>query len=277
MGRNGMTDTYADTMYINNQNGKMVGSKIINIDTIRGCPYGCVSCYAKKTSSRTIRDFATFVRVQKFTGKVHPEYEYRIGNQGDPCLDWKHSEELIQKYKITNIFVVTKLINLKGFTGFFTRLQVSVDPFDRAHFYQTLKNIDIVLKKYPQVKIVIRVRSCSTRRLDLMMLQKESVTFANMRKLPIMETRMRFKDKKAIEDFQLNEDDYEWNRSFLRPKHGLKFIPKVKRYYDCDLYGNHCANCQNCSITWDKKQHKKCGEFISDQMNGKIQCPAETG
>ena len=86
-----MKETYGNTMSRNKQNTKTLGSAIYNIDTFRGCPHACESCYAKKNSAKTIERFEVPVKVEKFVGARQDEYWYRIGNSGDPATGWAYS------------------------------------------------------------------------------------------------------------------------------------------------------------------------------------------
>ena len=256
---------YSNYMFVNNQNQKSAGTEIQNIDTIRGCPLACESCYAKKLSAITIQDFETPIPIEEFTGKVHPDRLYRIGNYGDPCLDWAHSEELVKQYGIFNNFIVTKLVTLKGYTGFFKQLQVSVDTINKTHFELTLQNVWKLKRDFPDVGIVLRIRSIMSRNQELMARQQHAVKFANDLGLPVLETRLRFSKKDSYEKYQLVKEAYEWRGSAVRPKHGLVFVPKAQRYYDCDIYGNKCRDCNNCELPF--KQIKKKGKFIADHYN----------
>jgi hypothetical protein len=262
-----MKPKYSPKMNVNNQNDKGDGTQIMNIDTVRGCHLNCESCYAKRNSARTIENFEIPVKVEEFTGKVHEDRLYRIGNYGDPCINWNHSESLAREYNITNNFVVTKLVYLKGFTGFFNKLQVSVDTLQKGHFDLTLHNIKEVYWKFPHVKMVMRIRSISSHDNVLMMRQQQAVELANELGIPVLDTRLRFQRKDAVDQYLLVEEDYEWRNSFLRPKHGKIFLEDVERYYDCDLFGNHCKDCKNCEITWHDKQFRSEGKFVADLMN----------
>ena len=258
-----MKDTYGNKMNVNTQNSKCFGTAIHNIDTFRGCNLACESCYAKRNSAISIKNFEVPVKVLEFSGKVHDNIWYRIGNSGDPATGWKHSEQLIRKYKLKNFFCVTKLQSTSGFTGFFDKLQVSLDPLNNTHFFRTLKNVEYIIKNHPKVKIILRVRSVSTTNILIMALQDTAVKFADMNHLPIMETRMRFNNRAAFEKYNLVTEDYEWRGSYYRPRHGLKLLVGVKKYYDCDLFGMKCINCSNCTIPWSKEQFNKKGEFIA--------------
>jgi hypothetical protein len=262
-----MRDNYSPVMNVNTQNSKGDGSNIMNIDTIRGCPFSCTGCYAKKNSARTIKHFEVPVLVDGFSGRVHNDKLYRIGNYGDPCIDWTHSELLVKKYNILNNFIVTKLIKLDGFTGFFDRLQVSVDTINKAHFKITMQNIWKLKRDFPHVKIVMRIRSLISHDQELMTRQREAVVFANQYDIPVLDTRVRFSKKDDLQKYNLVEEAYEWRQSYLRPKHGKIFLEKVSKYYDCDLFGNHCKNCKNCEITWNDTQYKRDGDFVADLMN----------
>jgi len=256
-------ETYTNKMNRNQQNTKCLGSEIYNIDTFRGCPNNCESCYAKRNSAIVIKNFEIPVKVKEFVGKLQKDVWYRIGNSGDPAMNWKYSEELIKKWKFPKFFCVTKLQSIKGFSGFFDKLQVSVDLLNSKHFFKTLDNVKKLLKNYPTIKIMLRVRSLSTYDPKIILLQDIVVKFANTYNLPILETRMRFNNKTAFEKYKLCEDDYEWRGSYYRPHHGLKFIVGAKKYYDCDLFGMKCANCGNCTLPWTTEQFDKEGEFIA--------------
>lgn len=264
MGCKGRRPTYSDTVSINYQNLKSAGSEICNIDTIRGCPYSCWFCYSRKISALSIEHFEVPIRVQKFRGKPHDDRIYRIGNAGDPCYDWKHSEELIRRYNISNFFCVTKLLNIKNFTGYFDKLQVTLDPTNKIHLHITLHMVDKILKEFPHVKIVLRILTLSTLDIQCWKLMDTAVKFANMRGLPVLETRLRFFRREYLERFSVIEKDYYFKNGGFYPKPGLSFIKsKVDKYYDCDLFGEKCKNCPNCEITWDSVQFNKKGNFLT--------------
>ena len=63
-------ETYGNKMNRNSQNTKCKGSEIYNIDTFRGCPHNCESCYANRNSSIAIQKFEIPKRVEKFVGKL---------------------------------------------------------------------------------------------------------------------------------------------------------------------------------------------------------------
>jgi len=258
-----MNKTYNDTVQINAQNEKVKGTNIHSSDTIRGCPNGCESCWAKRNSCRSIEHFEKPIKVNHFKGKVKQDDWYRFGNQGDPAIDWEHSEKVVKKLNIKKFFAVTKLLSLKGFTGYFKNLQVSVDPLNKTHFFRTLENVTKLMRDFPETRIVLRVRSCSTYDVGILILQDTIVKFANERGLPIMETRVRFNNKSAFEKYSLVKEDYHWNKGYYRPKNGLIFLTGVERYYDCDLYGLKCKNCSNCTSTWEDVQFHKKGNFIA--------------
>jgi len=265
-----MKKVFGSTMSRNKQNTKCKGSAIFNIDTFRGCPNKCESCYAKRNCAITIQNFDKAIKVEKFVGKRQKDIWYRVGNSGDPATNWKYSEKLLKLWGFQQFFSVTKLQTIKGFSGFFNKLQVSVDPLNKKHFLKTLANIEILLKKFPEVKMVLRVRTVSTIDLDILMLQDTAIKFANMHNLPILETRMRFNNNTAFDKYNLVKSDYEWRGSYYRPLHGLKFLLGVKKYYDCDLFGMKCINCANCTNTWSKEQFDKEGKFIAPSKRVRV-------
>lgn len=257
-------ETYGNYMSRNSQNTKTLGSAIRNIDTFRGCPHACESCYAKKNSAKTIEKFEIPVKVEKFTGKRQDDDWYRIGNSGDPASGWAYSEQLVKEQGFKKFFCVTKLQNLRGFTGYFDKLQVSVDTINEKHFERTLKNVETILKEFPRVKIMLRIRSISTTNLILMMRQNEAVAFANAHDLPVLETRVRFNKKSSREKYDLSPEDYEMRQDKItRPVHGKKFVVGANRFYDCDMNGAKCESCSNCTLPWSDKQYEKKGDFIA--------------
>jgi len=260
--------SYTETVKCNQQNDKSKGSLIFNTDTSRGCNNNCFDCYPDYGSMKI--DFKKVVLVKEYEGKPKDDAWYRFGNSGDPANNWKHSEKIVEKKGFKNFFCVTKLQNIKGFTGFFNKLQVSVDPLNPHHFGRTLDNVEKILKQFPKVKIILRVRSVSTTDFNLLYLMDVAVKFANTHNLPIMETRMRFKRKIAFEKFKLVKEDYDWRGNYFRPKHGMRFIVGAKKYYDCDLYGAKCENCSNCTLPWTTEQFKKKGEFIAPSKSKRV-------
>jgi len=261
---------YKNEERINSQNNKMKGGNVMGSDTIKGCLNRCDSCLAKKNSCRVVH-FETPVKITNFKGKAKDDYWYRFGTAGDPGTDWKHSEKMVKEINPKKCFAVTKLLTLKGFTGFFENIQVSVDPLNEKHFYRTLSNVEKILKKFPKVKIILRLRSVSSTDLRLNMLQNEAVVFANLNNLPVMETRMRFNRKDSIEKYSLVKEDYFMSDGKqTKPVWGKRFIVGAKRYYDCDLYGAKCENCSNCTLPWTKEQFEKKGEFIAPSKSKQI-------
>ena len=204
------------------------------------------------------------MRVTKYIGKADDKSWYRFGTNGDPATSWKHSEKVINDLQPKNFFGVTKLQTLKGFTGIFKNLQVSVDPLNVKHFAKTLENVKTLLINYPDIRIVLRVRSCSTYSTSILELQDIAVKFANYYELPILETRVRFNRKDSIEKYNLCPNDYFMSSGKqTKPVWGKRFLVGVKKYYDCDLSGKKCKDCSNCTITWTQKQFKKKGAFIA--------------
>lgn len=261
-----MLKTYVAKMNLNLQNKKLDESNIYNIDTIRGCPNKCESCYAKKNSARNVEHFEIPIKVEEFSGKVHPERIYRIGCVGDPAWDWEHSEKLIKEYGIPQFFVVTKLQKIKGYTGFFKKMQVSLDPFNKVHMQRSMENILILLEQFPDIRVVTRIRSVKTQDETLAATQQQAVDFSNRFKLPVLETRMRFNDKKVIEKYKLDEKFYTWSGSLLIPALGKRILKGVKILYDCDLMKEGCAGCRNCEVPFNHKP-KPGGEIELDSTS----------
>lgn len=250
-----MTKPYSKDLRIK-QNKKVKDTDIISIDSTRGCKNNCYECFAKRVCALGKKNFDIPVNVEKLIGKKHDNLTYRLGNAGDPATDWSNAEKLIKKYNLKNVFATTKLQKIKGFTGLIKKLQVSIDPLNKKHFYKSLDNVEKILKKYPDIKIVLRIRSCSSNDPKINILQQEAVTFANLYNLPVLETRLRFLRNKAFTDLNLNKEDYERRDGYHRPKNGLRFLVGASHHYVCDLMGEKCKGCQNC-ITLFKKTFKR--------------------
>lgn len=241
-----MYKTYSSKLFLNRQNAKVLDTPIISCDTIRGCTNDCAECYAKKLSSRLISNFNIPVKVTQYTGKVYPENIYRIGNYGDPATDWSHTETMLKEYNlVANSFCVTKLQSIEGFSGLVKNLQVSLDPLNIKHFRTTLNNLDKI--KSSELNIVLRIRSLDTFNPEAMMLMNLGVLYANKNNFTVLETRLRFKSKEsAITKYELNPKSYEFRKSWLRPKVGIKFLKGVDSHKVCDLKDTKCAGCRNC-------------------------------
>ncbi len=93
-------------------------------------------------------------------------------------------------------FLITKLQSLDGFDPDIIRnLEVSVDPTMPDHAFRSLKNIEELKNKYgDKVNITMRVRSIASGSDEINALQKAAVDLANKNDIPILETRLRFKN-----------------------------------------------------------------------------------
>lgn len=237
---------YKKHMSINHQNAKSDGSNIVNLDTIRGCKNDCESCFAKK-NSRKGEKFNIPVPVESFKGKIKEDFTYRFGNFGDPATDWKHSQDVIRQFEFKDFFVVTKLQSIQGFDGSIKKLQISIDPLNKEHLLITIDNMAIIKEKYPDVKMVARIRSVSSNDEKIKELQKFSILFCNDKNIPVLETRVRFTNhKKAIDTYSLKKENYSLRKGYFKPNKGVIFLEKVKKHHVCDLNEEKCKGCNNC-------------------------------
>lgn len=246
-----MLDFYTEKMSINHTNSKSKGSPIVNLDSVRGCGNNCDSCYAKRNSCKSIKHFDNPVPVRVLIGKSKDDHYYRFGNFGDPAYDWQHTENLISRYHIKKFFVVTKLQTLNGFTGFVKNIQVSVDPLIPDHFKITMNNIKILLELQLRPNIVMRIRSVSSMDQQINKLQYEAVSFANTNSIPVLETRIRFTEKKAINKHNLVASDYSYRKGYLRSNYGTRFLRNVTWHFVCDEEEVKCKGCLNCIKLFD--------------------------
>ena len=249
-----MKGCYRNTMNINNQNSKAKDTEICNIDTVRGCENACESCFAKRNTAITIKHFEIPVPIAQYSGKMHPDRYYRFGNFGDSASNWTHSEQLLAKYGFEKFFCITKLQKIDGYTGKFNKLQVSVDPLNAEHFKITLDNLKILLKKFKDTQIVLRIRSVKTSNKQIQKRQQQAVDFANKNQLRVLETRVRFvKKDDSIEKYQLDHTAYAYRKSYLRPAKGQSFLNGVAQHYICDVKEKKCNGCKLClKLFWEE-------------------------
>ena len=240
-----MQTTYNNTLTLK-QNSKGVGSNIVQADTVRGCKNNCVECYACRLSKQSIKKFDVPVNVDTIKGTIKDDKTYRFGTSGDPATDWNHSEKLIKQYKFKNYFCITKLQSIEGFTGVFKKMHISVDPFNKEHFFTTLKNIIKLKKRHPDLKIIIRLRSCATYDYNINKLQKIAVNFCKKYGFKVLETRMRFKRNDSIDVYKLKKEYYERKKGYMRAKKGMSFIDYGNKSM-CDLKEKGCSSCNLCS------------------------------
>lgn len=250
-----MAKKYSNTLFLNQASGKVKGTSICSIDTVRGCTNNCVSCFAKK-NSRKGELFCQPVEIEEYTGKVHDNLIYRIGNCGDAATNWKNSEKLIKKKKITNNFCVTKLQSIKGFTGLFKRLQVSVDPINPKHFETTLRNVDYILKNFSDTEIILRILSLKCLEEDINERIKLAVTFANTLDLKVIETRWRFIRKDTIKRIKLNLKYYKSVIGYAYYPNYTFGLKGINNRYVCDKNHKKCAGCGLCITLWRNKFNK---------------------
>ena len=233
--------TYTEQMSVNNQNKKASDTTILNLDTIRGCTNNCASCYAKKVSLK--KHFNIPVPVKRYTGRPDLTKTYRFGCCGDPSTDWNHTETLIKLYGFINYFMITKLQSLEGYTGLCNKLQVSVDPLNEEHFNITLQNVETLISKYPNIQIVLRIRSCASYSYGINFLMKKAMDFAKKYNLPVLETRTRFVTKSDLIKYCIQDKYYTFRKGYFRPNKGTSFL---KTSYVCDLKEKSCKGCKNC-------------------------------
>jgi len=116
-------------------------------------------------------------------------------------------------------FVITKLQSLKGFDPNVIRnLQVSIDPAMPDHAIRALKNATELMEKYPgKVNIQFRIRSFATGSDEMNTIMKAAVDTANKFNIPVLETRVRFKNPTTMELAQVLPGDYFFSGGQYKP------------------------------------------------------------
>lgn len=90
------------------------GKGVLDVDTVKGCYWGMLhypdggcygACYALKLSKRSGIDFSVSINRRLCranmanvfsTVKNHKSKWYRVGTNGDPCHDWKHTISILR-------------------------------------------------------------------------------------------------------------------------------------------------------------------------------------
>lgn len=145
-------------------------------------------------------------------GQMTPQ---RLDEYISRTYDWSYTNEQIKKVGLDShgtwdgnkyvpggrdqTFIITKLQSLEGFDPTVIKnLEVSVDPAMPDHFFKALKNVETLKQQSPGTNIMLRVRSVSSASDEINTLQKIAVDFANQHDMPILETRVRFKNPEAM-------------------------------------------------------------------------------
>ncbi len=168
--------------------------------------------------------------------EVEPQFKQRIEDPRpftqeeldrfiDATYDWSYTNEQLKKSGLASpgrfdgkryipggadkTFVITKLQSLRGFDPEVTKnLEVSIDPMIPSHFFRSLRNIEEIKRKYPQVNVMMRIRSIATSSDEINTLQKIAVDFANRHDIPVLETRVRFKNPSTMSMSQVLPEYY---------------------------------------------------------------------
>jgi hypothetical protein len=246
---------YIPTDFIK-QNKKQDSSKIYGVDTIRGCDNYCLSCYANKLISLNKINFSEPVKAKVLRNLKEDKY-LRVGMAGDPAFDWKWTVDQIKdvmkrspKATPEKIVYVTKLQKIEGFDpSVIKNMQVSVDPLNREHMETTMKNVEKLKKKDPNLNIILRIRSYDSNRKDLQKSLQDAVDFANKNKLPVLETKMRG-DGAFLELLDLDKSSYHKTATQFKANHNfLSGKIDKSRYLECDPFLKGCKTCNNCAKT----------------------------
>ena len=193
----------------------------IPLDTSRGCLNNCNECYACGLAKKSNLDFTKPTKVELIGNfQDDPTKIRRIGTSGEPSWDpikedynWAWTNEQVKNTGLATpegqkkTFIITKLNTVEGFDPSIIRnLEVSVDPMNPQHFFQTMKNLDKLRELDPTLNVMMRIRSVSTASDEINALQQIAVDYANKTRTPVLETRMRFKSGEGLENILPNRD-----------------------------------------------------------------------
>jgi hypothetical protein len=234
---------------------KTGGSQIRAADTVRGCGNKCLNCYALGGANQQCVDHTVEV-LNDLEGKLNPGEVLRIGEVGDPASNWQWSNHQMQKLYgrspgmayDDSLFAITKLQSIEGYDPTIWRnLEVSIDPLNPVHMKKTMENIDKIRKMDPTVNIVARIRTLASKDPMIKQNLNDAVQFAQSRKLPVLETRIRFKNKMMRDVLNLDETMY----AQVGPQYKLK-EPMLENLEGVEsmMCGTgstgKCVTCQNC-------------------------------
>lgn len=269
------------------QNTKLAGSNIVAVDTIRGCTNNCPSCFANAGGGQGNITHTALVP-QTWTGTLNPKNVLRVGEVGDPAMDWSYSNGLvsdaINRSKGAsfdkNLFAITKLQSIEGFDPKIWRnLEVSLDPLMPDHMATTMRNIQAIKQMDPSVNIVVRIRSFKSRNPELMAEQQKAVDFANKQGLEILETKLRFKNRRYLAAIDLDPTAYKAGGAQL-VYNGESVLRDVgNRSADITICGEgeikgRCLSCRGCEKLATRsvpKDYKATVEYYREQFkNGAI-------
>jgi len=254
-------------------------------DTWRACDNSCIGCYANKMAimSNVMSTIPVRCSLRGYlkTGEI-----LRLGEVGDPAgpsMDmkvsgWEWTIKEVQRYiaesqakgqivGFENVFYNTKLQRIDGFDPTVIRnMEVSLDPMDPRQMEISMKNIVAIKKMDPTVNIAVRIRSINSLDPILSRAQADAVKFANMLKIPVLETRMRFTSKLVMAALNLDVTKYR------REHHQFRGLPALKELADnwhlCDKSGQgKCETCLGCIELMVPGTEKMVRQILKRKLN----------
>jgi hypothetical protein len=238
-------------------NRKLSGSGILPGDTVIGCDNNCPECYCLKTSRKQKVQHQNFKRV-RLTGNLEEGYVLRLGTNGDPAKDWKHTAKEVHAliarsraagHDVTparNSYAITKLLDVRGFDPkAVPNLEISLDPLYPAHMTQTMVNALRLKTRFPEVNIVARIRSVAPGSDRIAASMDAAKQFVNDFNIQALETRMRFLREDAFDILGLDRSQYHYERPQYKVNKPL-LEGQVKKHALCDVSGTGCPGCKTC-------------------------------
>jgi hypothetical protein len=194
---------------------------IIGADTIQGCDQMCYECYANKMAYNI--NHQNPVRAN-LNGTIFPDEVIRIGTNGEPAKDWKHTADEVKALMLRsndklaaggtsvspeeNVYFISKMLSIDGWDPTYIKnVEVSMDPLYPDHMRQTMVNVARIKTQYPDTNFVLRIRSVNSEDPAMMYVQDEAIKFANTMGLPVLETKLRFAKETSIPLLKLNTDE----------------------------------------------------------------------
>ncbi len=237
----------------------ITGRRIRDTDTVKGCNNNCINCYALGGANQNQVTFHIPVEA-KISGTINKGEILRTGVKGDPSINWRHSNEQIKgvfdrsnakKQGVTpqkNSFAITKLQDVDGYDpNYFPNLEVSIDPVTPEHLIRSFENIRHIKKLHgDKANIVVRIRSFESLNPEMQASLDFATKKANDLDLHVLETRLRWKNKKVAEALEMDPEAYKQVGSQLKLKKPV-LKGKAKKHHLCDAAGTgKCSNCRTC-------------------------------
>ncbi len=153
-----------------------------------------------------------------------------------------------------NVFYISKLLNIEDFNPDTVKnIEISMDPLYPDHMRQTMINVLRVKDMYPDTNIALRIRSVDSYDKGLQATMAAAIDFANITKLPVLETKLRFEKQDVSTRLLDLTDEYKKKGNQIKLV-GSAVKDKITKdkYFICNELGvtaGACSKCRNCYKT----------------------------